>query len=139
MKRLLLLFALLASAVAIAQSPGTGRVFFYRAKLMTISTRTGDTGPVVIDGRQLRERLRANQFYRADLPPGRHVFRAGDKDRPVVLDVQAGKVYYLRQEIRYGPMFSRSVFEIVDQLSAEEQMKEMGFRELDTTGPDYAK
>ena len=134
------MLCLLASVAAIAQDrPVTGRVVFYRAKLMTISTRIGDTGPVVIDGRQLRERLRAQQFYQADLPPGRHVFRAGDKSLPLVLEIEAGKTYYLRQDIRYGPMFSRSLFVSVEGLSAQEQIKDMRYRDLDTTGPDYAK
>lgn len=123
---------LAASIAGAAQNASMARVVFYRPKAAAISTRALDSGPVTIDGRTLKTRLKAEEYYQADLEPGRHVFCSGDKHMPVALVMEPGKTYYLRQNYKYGAsVFPHAVFEIVDAPTGEEQVKQdYHFRDL---------
>ena len=125
MQRWIASLLFLASVAAVGQSPTTGRVVFYRPKLAAVdkSSFLGG-GPVWIDGQKFAQ-LDGDHFIAADLAAGHHVFRASDKKIPIAIDVEAGKTYYLRQEMRYGPAFPKTIFTLIDGSSGAEQLKLM--------------
>ena len=121
MRRLLILnLILLAPVIAIAQT--SSHFVFYRPKTTIVATHAMDSAPVWIDGKKFAV-IDADRFVVADLEPGRHVFYAGDKKWPTVIEAVAGKTYYLRQEYRYGKVFPKTVFTAADELSAAEYVK----------------
>lgn len=129
----------LACMAAVGQSPTSARVVFYRPKNAVVSTRLLDSGPVFVDGRELAVKLKGDEFYGLEIAPGRHTFRAGDKRMPLVLDLEAGKTYYLRQQIRSGPVFPKSYFEQIAPETGASQVKLMHFHDLEKPGRDQAK
>lgn len=62
----------------------------------------------------------ANTYFRWEVAPGRHILVSETENKaPLVLDTQAGRVYYVWQEISMGIFQPRSTLRTVDQATAE--------------------
>lgn len=70
-------------------------IYFYRYKQF-IGYRAKPS--VYCDETQLAK-IQNGRFFVVKLDPGKHTFRANDKQSGVELDVKAGQVYYIRVEI----------------------------------------
>ena len=47
-------------------------------------------------------KIQNGRYFLAKIDPGQHVFRSTEKESGVVMNLEAGKKYYLRVEIVYG-------------------------------------
>ena len=62
----------------------------------------------------------ANTYFRWEVAPGQHILVSETENKaPLVLDTQAGRVYYVWQEISMGILQPRSTLQTVDQETAE--------------------
>lgn len=83
-----------------ASNPGVGVVYFYRPKVYTgsaIKVQLADNGKDI-------DRLQNGQFIRYEATPGKHEFRTDTMaiDKPVEIDIEAGKNYFIRAGVRQG-------------------------------------
>ena len=101
----------------VAQDLGKGTVIIYRMD------RASDTVGIWIDGRQavtLDYRSRAI----AKLSPGKHEFRSNNKNYSVVLDIEAEKTYYLREEYGYGKYLEPKVLlQVSEEIGRAQNLK----------------
>lgn len=100
---------------------GKGTVFLYRTgravgavgqlKVKVNSTDAGGTGP--------------GTFFRWDLTPGTYTFSSSTSESSAVvqLDVEVGKVYFLRQDARMGVNSGRVTLVEVDSKRGESEVK----------------
>jgi hypothetical protein len=78
-----------------AEDASKAMVYFYRYKQF-IGYRAKPS--VYCDEARLAK-IENGRFFAVRLDPGKHTFRANDKQSGVELDVKAGQVYYVRVEI----------------------------------------
>jgi hypothetical protein len=92
--------ALLVTAAA--AQPATGRVYVYD---LTPAVRSN---PVWCDGVKTAQ-LRKNRFFGLNLAAGEHSFSGRHRSEQIILDVEAGKTYYLRldQIIAYPIVYDK--------------------------------
>jgi hypothetical protein len=118
-----LLFALLFFAACGVFAQSTARVVFYRPKYAAVSTHL-DSASVWIDGVKaviIDPRRRAV----AELPEGKHEFRSNSKSDLIVINLEAGKTYYLRQGYGYPSAWIRNIVTQVDADTGEAQSRDM--------------
>jgi hypothetical protein len=74
---------------------------------------------VTMDGRDMGS-TSANTYFRWVVEPGRHiVISEAQNDSGVVIDAQAGQIYYLWQDVSTGFFRPRSDLRFVDRSTAE--------------------
>ena len=105
-----------AARNAYAPQGGTAMVYIFRSEELG----PGDKMEVAVDGQQLG-RTGPRTFLVAEIPPGVHRFTSkAENTDELELEVMAGKVYYVWQEVRMGFFTSRSRLSVV---GAEEGRK----------------
>jgi hypothetical protein len=118
MRHLLLFAALFFASVGVAaQQAEKGTVILYRMTRATASVG------IWIDGKEavtLDYRSRAV----AQLPPGKHEFRSNTGNYSVVLDIEAGKTYYLREEYGYGKYLEPKILlQVSEEIGRTQNLK----------------
>jgi len=74
---------------------------------------------VVMDGQDMG-RTSANTYFRWVVEPGRHlVISETENDSGVVVDAQAGQIYYIWQDVSTGFFRPRADLRLVDRQTAE--------------------
>jgi hypothetical protein len=69
---------------------------------------------------------RGNNYFFFSLAPGQHYFCSRAENRSVLaLKVEAGKTYYLQQEIRMGMMKARNELAVMDDDKAKEKLAKL--------------
>jgi hypothetical protein len=69
---------------------------------------------------------RGNNYFFFTLAPGQHYFCSRAENRSVLaLKVEAGKTYYLQQEIRMGMMKARNELAVMDDDKAKEKLAKL--------------
>jgi len=62
----------------------------------------------------------ANTYFRWEVTPGQHILVSETENRaPLVVDAEAGRIYYVWQEINAGLFQPRSELHAVDRETAE--------------------
>jgi hypothetical protein len=62
----------------------------------------------------------ANTYFRWEVEPGRHILVSRTENKPaLILDAQAGRIYYVWQEIRMGFFRPQSELREVDRETAQ--------------------
>lgn len=124
MKNRLLFLAFFFIAVsAFGQNLSKGKVVVYRLKFAIISTHI-DSAPVWVDGKKVVD-IDHHRHAVLELAPGKHEFRSGDKLVPIILNVEGGKTYYLREDygMRVTNFKGQQVLVQMDDDTAVEQCK----------------
>jgi len=69
---------------------------------------------------------RGNNYFFFSLAPGQHYFCSQAENRSVlVLNVEAGKTYYIQQEIRMGVMKARNDLAVMEEDKAKEKLQKL--------------
>jgi hypothetical protein len=69
---------------------------------------------------------RGDNYFFFSLTPGKHYFCSRAENRSVlVLQVEAGKTYYLQQEIRMGLMKARNNLAVINEDKAKEKLPKL--------------
>lgn len=89
--------------------PDVAGVYIYRNETIGAAVRMD----VEVDGKPLGQTAAKTYFY-TEVAPGKHTVtsKAENTDR-LELDAQAGKLYYIWQEVKMGIMFARTKLHLV--------------------------
>ena len=111
------LIALSLSAVAFAQ-PQPGTLVFYNSP--NTYREVSYHIPGYLDGSQVAN-LKINEYCSVQVEPGKHTVRSKDKNRALMLTVEAGKTYYVRIELKHGSLALSNVWlaTLIDPQQAE--------------------
>lgn len=83
---------------------------------------------------------KGRQCTYALVPAGKHLFWAkAENISALEMDVEAGKVYYLKQDLRMGVMKARVALEVLDEKQGEEAMAKCSFTTMTSEGQARAK
>ena len=112
-----ILIVLLLSVPLLAQSQA-GSVVFYNSP--NTYREVSYHIPGYLDGSQVAN-LKRNQYCSVQVEPGKHTVRSKDKNRALMLTVEAGKTYYVRVELKHGSFGLSNVWlaTLIDPQQAE--------------------
>ena len=100
-----------AAAKQFAPVADKGTVYIYRDEIMGAAIKM----PLLVDGVSIGD-TGPKTYLEVALPPGTHsVTSKTEKDVTISLDVQAGKTYFIWQEVKMGMWAARSQLHIVDE------------------------
>lgn len=89
--------------------PNVAGIYIYRNESMGAAVRMD----VEVDGMQLGQTA-ANTYLYTEVPPGKHTITSkAENDSTLTIDAQAGKLYYIWQEVKMGILYARSKLHLV--------------------------
>lgn len=90
-------------------SPNTAGVYIYRNENIGAAIRMD----VLVDGQMVGQSAAKTYFY-VDLPPGTHTFMSkSENEDSLTLDLVAGKLYYIWQEVKMGILYARTKLNVM--------------------------
>lgn len=99
-----------AQAKQFQPAPDKARVYVYRNETLGAAIKM----PVLIDNVAAGDTA-AHTYIEKDLEPGTHTITSKtEKDSTVTLDMLAGQIYYIWQEVKMGMFSARSQLHVVD-------------------------
>ena len=109
-----------ASLKTFAAKQETAGVYIYRNEGFGAAIRMD----VEIDGKPIGQTAAKTYFY-ADLPAGTHTITSrSENDDTLSIDVVAGKLYYVWQEVKMGLLYARTKLHQVDEATGQAGVKE---------------
>lgn len=107
-----------AQAKSFATTPGKANIYVYRHESFGAAIRI----PVSLDGRKIASTA-AKTYMMVTVEPGQHVVLSdAEVEDKLTLDVQAGKNYFVWQEIKMGAFMARTKLQQVDEAKARKDM-----------------
>jgi hypothetical protein len=92
-------------------SPNAAGVYIYRNESFGAAIRMD----VLVDGQTIGQSAAKTYFY-VDLPPGRHNFTSkSENDDNLTLDLAAGRLYYIWQEVKMGILYARTKLNLMTE------------------------
>jgi hypothetical protein len=88
---------------------GVAQVYVYRNESLGAALSM----PVAVDGK-LAGSTGPNSYFKFDLAPGRHHITSQGDGSALDLDTEAGKLYFVWQEVKMGMMSGGSKLQLVD-------------------------
>ena len=109
-----------AAAKQFAPVADKGTVYIYRDEIMGSAIKM----PLLVDGISIGD-TGPKTYLEVALPPGTHsVTSKTEKDVTISVDVQAGKTYFIWQEVKMGMWAARSQLHIVDEAKGKKGVLE---------------
>ena len=91
--------------------PDVAGVYIYRNESFGAALRMD----VDVDGRTIGQSAAKTYFY-LDVPPGKHTFTSKSENEDTIsVDVIAGKLYYIWQEVKMGFLYARTKLTLVSE------------------------
>ena len=101
---------------------GTANLYIYRNEIMGSAIKM----PVLIDGIAVGDTVAKAYIYKT-LPAGSHtIVSKAENDSSLTIDMQAGRNYFVWQEVKMGLLYARSKLHLVDEATGEAGVKECG-------------
>ena len=101
---------------------GTANLYIYRNEIMGSAIKM----PVLIDGIAVGDTVAKAYIYKT-LPTGSHtIVSKAENDSSLTIDMQAGRNYFVWQEVKMGVLYARSKLHLVDEATGEAGVKECG-------------
>lgn len=95
-------------------------IYVYRNESMGAAVKM----PVTVDGQVLGETLAKTYLY-TEVEPGPHqLVSKSENDSTLQVDTEAGKNYYVWQEVKMGILYARSKLQLVDDKTGQDGVKE---------------
>jgi hypothetical protein len=92
-------------------STNTAGVYLYRNENFGAAIRMD----VLVDGQTIGQSAAKTYFY-VDLPPGKHSFISkSENEDTLTLDLMAGKLYYIWQEVKMGILYARTKLNLMTE------------------------
>lgn len=99
-----------ARAKTFAVAPGKANIYVYRNEMMGAAIKM----PVILDGQVVGE-TSAKSYFALEVAPGRHTLASQSASNSVVdVVAQAGKNYFVWQEVKMGMLSAGSKLQLVD-------------------------
>jgi hypothetical protein len=119
---MLVLLALLLLFMSQTQAPESATVYFYRVE--EVSKLGSRKVEVKLDGKPLLS-MPEDNFIAFKLPPGKYGLRMRQKQSEILLNVEAGKTYFVRvSQVEAGFGFNQSIT-LMPNDQAAYQMRDM--------------
>ena len=100
---------------AFTAKPDVAEVYIYRNETMGAAVRMN----VAVDGKPLGQTA-AKTFLYTEVAPGRHTITSSAENTDTLeLDAQAGKLYYIWQEVKMGLLYARTKLHLVDKIEGQ--------------------
>lgn len=100
--------------------PDKAKVYIYRNEVMGAAVKM----PVLIDNAEAGDTV-SKTYIEKDLAPGSHTITSkSEKDSSITIDMLAGKIYYVWQEIKMGMFSARSQLHEVDETKGQAGVRE---------------
>ncbi|MDR1350352.1 MAG: DUF2846 domain-containing protein [Zoogloeaceae bacterium] len=101
-------------------NPDTAGVYIYRNESIGAGVRMD----VEVDGKPIGQTAAKTYLYQ-DLTPGRHTLASKSENTDTLnIDVVAGKLYYVWQEVKMGILYARTKLHLVDEVTGQAGVKE---------------
>jgi hypothetical protein len=98
--------------------PGKALVYIYRSGVLAGAVQT----KAAIDGKWIGANLGNNYFFVQLAPGEHHLCSKAENNSILTLDVEAGKTYYVRQEISIGTTKARNFAVLMDDEKGKKEM-----------------
>lgn len=109
-----------AQAKTFAPVPDKAVLYIYRNETMGAAIKM----PLLVDGMSVGDTA-AHTYVRKELPPGEHTITSKtEKDATLTIDMLAGKIYYVWQEVKMGMFAARSALHQVDAEKGQKGVEE---------------
>jgi Protein of unknown function (DUF2846) len=103
------------AAKTYALKPGTANIYVYRNEQMGAAIKM----PVALNGKLVGD-TGAKTYLLLQVPAGSHtIISKTENDSTLKLDVQAGRNYFVWQEVKMGMMQARSLLQVVDEATGK--------------------
>lgn len=91
--------------------PNVAGIYIYRNESFGAALRMD----LEVDGQPIGQSA-AKTYFHFDLPPGRHTFTSkSENEHTIIVDVLAGKLYYIWQEVKMGLLYARTKLTLVSE------------------------
>lgn len=109
-----------AAAKTFAPSADKAVLYIYRNETMGAAIKM----PLLIDGVSVGDTA-AHTYIRKELAPGSHTITSKtEKDSSLTIEMMAGKIYYVWQEVKMGMFAARSALHQVDAQKGQKGVEE---------------
>jgi len=100
--------------------PGKANLYVYRNESMGAAIKMG----VYVDEKPIGQTA-SKTYFQIPLAPGKHKVRGhAETNSEVEVDAQAGKNYFVWQEVKMGAMSARNKLQIVDEATGKKGVNE---------------
>lgn len=100
-----------SAAKSYAVKPGTANIYVYRNEQMGAAIKM----PVALNGKLVGDTA-AKTYLLLQVPPGSHaIVSKTENDATLTVNAQAGRNYFVWQEVKMGMMTARSLLHLVDE------------------------
>jgi hypothetical protein len=100
-----------SNAKAFVPKPNIAGVYIYRNESFGAALRMD----VEVNGKPIGQSAAMTYFY-LDVPPGKHTFTSkSENEDTITVDVLAGKLYYIWQEVKMGLLYARTKLTLVSE------------------------
>ncbi len=121
-----------AQAKNFTVNPQSAKLYIYRNEFMGQAIKM----PVELDGKEIGKTI-SKSFLVTTVAPGKHsLLSKAENDSSLEIDTEAGKNYYIWQEIKMGFLSARSKLQLVDAAQGQAGVRES---KLIDTGTNPAK
>lgn len=109
-----------AQAKTFTPDPGKAVLYVYRNETIGAAIKM----PLLVDGESVGDTA-AHTYVRKDLSPGQHTITSKtEKDSTLTIDMVAGQIYYVWQEVKMGMFSARSALHQVDAAKGQKGVEE---------------
>jgi hypothetical protein len=109
-----------SAAKSYAVKPGTGNIYVYRNEIFGAAL----TLPVELDGKAVGATA-SKTYLLLPVAPGKHTLGSkGETGSTLVVDVAAGRNYFVWQEVKMGMLSGGSALHLVDEAKGKEGVAE---------------
>jgi len=120
-----------SAAKTFAPVVGKAVAYIYRDENMGAAVKM----PVLVDRRAIADTV-AKSYIRLELEPGAHeIVSKAEKDSSLTIQAEAGKVYYVWQEVKMGLLGARCKLQLMPEDKGQESVKNCALLESPTTLP----
>lgn len=109
-----------AKAKAFAVAPGKANLYVYRNETMGAAVKMA----VTLNGKMVGQTA-SKTYFALEVAPGRHKLTSvGENTAELDVDAQAGRNYFVWQEMKMGMLGPRSLLHLVDEAKGKEAVQE---------------
>ena len=118
-----------AQAKQFQPAPDKAKVYVYRNEVMGAAVKM----PVLIDNQSVGDTT-SKTYIEKDLQPGPHTITSKtEKDSTITIDMLAGKIYYVWQEVKMGVWKARSTLHLMSTADGQKGVRSCDL--LETSAP----
>jgi hypothetical protein len=120
-----------AKAKTFATNPNQAKLYIYRNEFMGAALRMG----VELNGKEIGK-TGPKSYFAVDVPPGKHsIVSRAENDASLEVMTEAGKNYFIWQEVKMGFLLARSKLQLVDEAQGQAGVRESQLLEMSVSNP----